>query len=178
MNGRWRSRLLKDCTSGWSRLLDYPMHQALSWGWWTKYLNHSWASLWLSNLMTSLFTVLARSSIYEKCSPVLQANELYINLKKCNFMTTSLIFLGFVISSQGIHVHEEKVRAIRDWVAPKIYWSKELSWISYFLLAIDSQFQYLSSAYDRLFEEVSFFWLTKPKELLHSSRRSLRTPPS
>ena len=32
---------------------------------------------------------------------VLQANELYINLKKCNFITTRLIFLGFVISSQG-----------------------------------------------------------------------------
>ena len=43
---------------------------------------------------------------------VLQANELYINLKKCNFMTTSLIFLGFIISSQGIHVDEEKVRDI------------------------------------------------------------------
>ena len=47
-----------------------------------------------------------------KVSTVLQANELYINLKKCNFITTSLIFLGFVISSQGIHVDEEKVRAI------------------------------------------------------------------
>ena len=43
---------------------------------------------------------------------VLQANELYINLKKCRFMTTSLIFLGFVINSQGIHVDKEKVRAI------------------------------------------------------------------
>ena len=42
----------------------------------------------------------------------LQANELYINLKKCNFMTTSLVFLGFVISSQGIHVDEENVKAI------------------------------------------------------------------
>ena len=50
---------------------------------------------------------------------VLQANELYINLKKCNFMTKSLIFLEFIISSQGIHVDEEKVRAIRDWPAPK-----------------------------------------------------------
>ena len=27
---------------------------------------------------------------------VLQVNELYTNLKKCNFMTSSLIFLGFV----------------------------------------------------------------------------------
>ena len=50
---------------------------------------------------------------------VLQTNALYINLKKCNFMTTSLIFLGFVVSSQGIHVDEEKVRAIRDWPVPK-----------------------------------------------------------
>ena len=50
---------------------------------------------------------------------VLQANELYINMKKYNFMTTSFIFLGFVVSSQGIHIDEEKVKAIRDWPAPK-----------------------------------------------------------
>jgi len=43
---------------------------------------------------------------------VLQENELYINLKKCNFMMTSLIFLGSVIRSQGIHADKEKVRAI------------------------------------------------------------------
>ena len=49
---------------------------------------------------------------------VLLANELYINMKKYNFMTTSL-FLRFVISSQGIHVDEKKVRAIRERPAPK-----------------------------------------------------------
>ena len=43
---------------------------------------------------------------------VLQANELYINLKKCSFMTTNLIFLGFVVSSRGIHEDEKKVRVI------------------------------------------------------------------
>ena len=50
---------------------------------------------------------------------VLQANELYINLKKYRFITTSLILLGFVVSSQRIHVDEEKVKAFRDWPAPK-----------------------------------------------------------
>ena len=39
---------------------------------------------------------------------VLQVNELYINLKKCSFMTSSLIFLGFVLSSQGNHVDETR----------------------------------------------------------------------
>jgi len=49
----------------------------------------------------------------------MQANELYINLKMCSFMTTSFIFLGFIVSSQGIHIDEEKVRAIWDWPIPK-----------------------------------------------------------
>ena len=46
-------------------------------------------------------------------------NELYINLKKCNFITSSLIFLGFLVSSQGIHVDEDKVKAMREWPTPK-----------------------------------------------------------
>jgi hypothetical protein len=50
---------------------------------------------------------------------VLQENQLFLNLKKCSFMTDSLLFLGYVVSSEGIHVDEEKVRAIREWPAPK-----------------------------------------------------------
>ena len=51
---------------------------------------------------------------------VLQANELYINLKKCNFLTDKSLFLGYVISADGIHVDEDKVRAVREWPTPKI----------------------------------------------------------
>ena len=50
---------------------------------------------------------------------VLQENQLFLILKKCNFMTNSLLFLGYVVSLEGIHVDEEKVRAIREWSAPK-----------------------------------------------------------
>ena len=46
---------------------------------------------------------------------VLQANELYINLKKCNFLTDKLMFLGYVVSVDGIHEDEDKVCAIREW---------------------------------------------------------------
>ena len=34
-------------------------------------------------------------------------------------MSESLLFLGFVISKEGIKVDEEKVRAIREWPTPK-----------------------------------------------------------
>ncbi|CAA7018645.1 unnamed protein product [Microthlaspi erraticum] len=50
---------------------------------------------------------------------VLQENQLYVNLKKCTFCTNKLVFLGFVVGEEGIQVDEEKVRAIRDWPAPK-----------------------------------------------------------
>ena len=47
---------------------------------------------------------------------VLLANKLYVNLKKCSFFTNRLLFLGYVVSFEGIHVDEEKVCAIRSGV--------------------------------------------------------------
>jgi hypothetical protein len=34
-------------------------------------------------------------------------------------MTDNLLFLGFVVSAEGIRVDEEKVRAIHKWPTPK-----------------------------------------------------------
>ncbi|OMO49566.1 reverse transcriptase [Corchorus capsularis] len=49
---------------------------------------------------------------------VLRVEKLYANLKKCTFCTNKLVFLGFVVSSQGIEVDEEKIKAIKDWPTP------------------------------------------------------------
>ena len=50
---------------------------------------------------------------------MLQANELYINLKKCSFLTDKLFFLGYVVSVDGINVDEDKVCAVKEWPTPK-----------------------------------------------------------
>jgi len=50
---------------------------------------------------------------------ILQQNKLYVNLKKCSFMTSNLLFLGFIVSADGIKVDEEKIRAIREWPTPQ-----------------------------------------------------------
>jgi uncharacterized protein YggL (DUF469 family) len=34
-------------------------------------------------------------------------------------MTSSLLFLGFIVSADGIKVDEEKIRAIREWLTPQ-----------------------------------------------------------
>ncbi|KAK0591740.1 hypothetical protein LWI29_007237 [Acer saccharum] len=49
---------------------------------------------------------------------VLSGNKLFINFKKCSWLIGRLLFLGYVVSSEGILVDEEKVRAIHDWPTP------------------------------------------------------------
>ena len=52
------------------------------------------------------------------CS-TLQKEKFYANLKKCAFLIDSITFLGFILSSQGISIDQEKVRAIVEWPEPK-----------------------------------------------------------
>lgn len=40
-------------------------------------------------------------------------------LEKSTFLTSKLLFLGYIVSSKGIHVNDDKVQAIRDWPSPK-----------------------------------------------------------
>nr|XP_027093618.1 uncharacterized protein LOC113714019 [Coffea arabica] len=49
---------------------------------------------------------------------VLRKERLYANLKKCTFCTDRVVFLGHVVSVQGIHVDAEKVKAIQEWPMP------------------------------------------------------------
>ena len=45
---------------------------------------------------------------------VLRKEKLFANLKKCIFCINKLVFLGFVVSAQGIQVDEEKIHAIQE----------------------------------------------------------------
>jgi len=40
-------------------------------------------------------------------------------MKRCSFITSKLLFLGFFVSAESILVDEKKIRAIKDWPAPK-----------------------------------------------------------
>jgi len=44
----------------------------------------------------------------------LREYKLYINLKKCTFYTTSINFLGFIVSVNGVLIEKSRVDAIRE----------------------------------------------------------------
>ncbi|XP_025983169.2 uncharacterized protein [Glycine max] len=50
---------------------------------------------------------------------VLRKEKLYANLEKCSFCTDHVVFLGFVVSVEGVRVDVEKVKAIQEWPTPK-----------------------------------------------------------
>ncbi|XP_021309124.1 uncharacterized protein LOC110432668 [Sorghum bicolor] len=49
---------------------------------------------------------------------VLREEKLYANIAKCTFCIDRVVFLGFVVTADGIQVDEEKVKAIKDWPTP------------------------------------------------------------
>jgi hypothetical protein len=49
----------------------------------------------------------------------LQQEKILINLRKCSFMQTELIYLGFVISVNELKMDPEKVEVIRNWPSPR-----------------------------------------------------------
>ena len=44
--------------------------------------------------------------------------HLYANMEKCTFGVDKIVFLGFVVSSNGVHVDESKIEAIKTWPQP------------------------------------------------------------
>ena len=53
--------------------------------------------------------------VFEK----LREEKLLINLKKCSFMKKDLVYLGFVISVEGLKMDPKKVKAILEWATPR-----------------------------------------------------------
>jgi Reverse transcriptase (RNA-dependent DNA polymerase)/RNase H-like domain found in reverse transcriptase len=49
---------------------------------------------------------------------VLAEQKLYINLKKCEFLTSGLVFLGYVVSAEKFHVEPSKIDMILSWPTP------------------------------------------------------------
>ncbi|KAL5719094.1 hypothetical protein ACHQM5_011919 [Ranunculus cassubicifolius] len=55
----------------------------------------------------------------QKVFSVLALNALYVNLKKCTFLSNKVVFLGYIVSDRGISVDDSKVTAIADWPIPR-----------------------------------------------------------
>ena len=48
----------------------------------------------------------------------LREHQFYVKLSKCEFFKDTLLFLGHILSKNGVSVNPEKIKALLDWPAP------------------------------------------------------------
>ena len=46
--------------------------------------------------------------------------SLFANLKKCRFHQEEVQFLDYVVSSKGIHMEDEKIEIVKQWLEPQL----------------------------------------------------------
>lgn len=87
----------------------------------------------LEQLCTYIDNILIYSDTFEKHVCQVRAvlkwlihHQLYAKAEKCEFHRTSTAFLGYIISSEGIAMDEQKVTAVLNWPQPTTL--KELQW--------------------------------------------------
>lgn len=55
----------------------------------------------------------------EQVLGLLQQHEFFIQLSKCSFGLSDLVYLSHIISAQGVQPDLEKVEVVKSWLEPK-----------------------------------------------------------
>lgn len=90
---------------------------------------------------------------------VLQQNQLYAKQSKCHFGSEEVIYLGHIISGEGVRTNSNKTKAMLNWPAPNSLQSLRgfLGLIGYYRKFIMGYDQ-LTSPLTDLLQKDSFHW--------------------
>ena len=90
------------------------------------------------------------------------------NLEKCSFCMPKVTFLGFVISEHGVHVDDEKVKAILEWPRPTCVKDvRSFHGLASFYRRLVKEFSTIASPLNELVKSgVTFHWGQKQRKLL------------
>ena len=110
---------------------------------------------------------------------VLRKEQLYANLEKCIFCTNHVVFLGFVVSSKGVQVDMEKVRAIQEWPTPKsVTEVRSFHGLASFYRRFVKDFSTLAAPLNEVLKKnVGFKWGEKQEEAFNVLKQKLTNAP-
>ena len=110
---------------------------------------------------------------------MLRKEQLFANLEKCTFCTDHVVFLGFVISSNGVQVDEEKVKAIQEWPTPKsVTEVRSFHGLASFYRRFVKDFSTIAAPLNEVVKKnVGFHWGKKQEEAFAALKHQLTQAP-
>nr|GEW99599.1 RNA-directed DNA polymerase [Tanacetum cinerariifolium] len=109
---------------------------------------------------------------------VLDKEKLDGNLDKCEFFTTQVTFLGYLVSAQGIQVDERKVQAIRDSPVPRSIWQvRSFHGLASFYRRFMKNFSTLVAPVTEITKLKQFVWNSQAQTAFEELKKQLSSTP-
>jgi hypothetical protein len=115
-----------------------------------------------------------------KCAlAVLRKECLFANLAKCTFCAVKVVFLSFVVSAQGVEVDEEKIKALREWLAPQnVSQVRSFLGLAGFYRQFVKDFSTIAAPINKLTEkDAEFHWGAAQEKAFNKLKMTLTTAP-
>ncbi|GKV14749.1 hypothetical protein SLEP1_g25572 [Rubroshorea leprosula] len=105
---------------------------------------------------------------------VLKEQKLYANLKKCSFLSTSVTFLGYIITAQGIKMDPSKIDAIVNWPTPtSMHDVRSFHGLASFYRRFIENFSYIVAPITDSLKGDKFSWSDKAQQSFEELKRKL-----
>ena len=104
--------------------------------------------------------------------------QLYANLKKCQFLSNNIQFLGFIVSAQGIKADPIKVQAILEWETPtNIREVRSFHGLASFYQRFIRNFSTITAPISNCLKKGDFEWTKSAQEALDKIKELITQAP-
>jgi len=104
---------------------------------------------------------------------------LFVNIDKCTFCVDSVVFLGFIVNKNRVHVDLQKIKAIQEWPSPQNVGDVRIfhGQASYYR-RFDPKFSSLASSLNELVKKYTqFCWMEKHEQAFQRLKAQLTNTP-
>ena len=108
----------------------------------------------------------------------LRNESLYGNLKKCYFFTDKVVFLGFIVSSEGVSTDPQKVQVTVDWPKPQnIHEIQSFHGLASFYCQFIKGFSTTMSPFTDCMKQGEFFWTKAATKAFNRVKQKMTEAP-